>query len=483
MPEAVASSHEMVHSLARPAAALTRERAALPSRAVSGMERILLRVGETMGADLVIGRVAGSSDLPTFRQAAEEVVRRHPTLRASVAGAPPRFEFAPAEGAPVSVEVVDAQDEDDEPAWQRAAARETTRPFLLDGGPACRFLLVRSAGASEVHVLIAAPHALVDGRCLLRLLHDLLTAWAAALRGERPGFSPLPVTPAAATLLRHHWLLRAAGPLLRRLWLSDLRSYHARPLLPPRAHAESDGDVASIATFREGSAEGWQRLRAACRAHDVTVGGALLAATWLATARLCAASRGVVPGRIPIDVDVDLRSRMDPQVPDTHVGYYTGIAPVGGAVDPSTDFWVLAARLRRNTARAIRWGLPGLIHLITEPVPDLFDHLTRHGVDRRGGGGTGTLVAVSNVGPYPHDATVGPLHLTGLWGLNGASLLGPAFVCWLRFLEGRLFYDAVGAAPAVDRGQVEQLQDSIFELLEHPPERLTVAGFCSPRLP
>jgi hypothetical protein len=44
------------------------------------------------------------------------------------------------------------------------------------------------------------------------------------------------------------------------------------------------------------------------------------------------------------------------------------------------------------------------------------------------GGGTGSLLAVSNVGRYPYSKAYAPFELTGLWGLNGASLLGPALL-------------------------------------------------------
>ena len=257
-----------------------------PSRHIHGIERVMLRFGETMGADLVIGRVEGPVDAAAFRAAATQVVRRHPPLRVRVEGCPPeRFVYQDAEGAPVAVEViVTPGDSSGDGAWQAAAVRETTRPFALTGEPACRFLLVIGPGPEPrlAHAIISAPHALVDGRCLLRLLDDLLTAWAAAAQGTRAVLPELPITPAAATLVRRPLVYRAAAPLLRRVWISDLRAWQARPSLTPRAAAVRDQDVATLAAFREGTPAGWLRLQSACKRHQVTVGGALLAATWFA---------------------------------------------------------------------------------------------------------------------------------------------------------------------------------------------------------
>src|SRR6185295_14747954 len=86
-----------------PVPAPTARQEAEPARAVHGIERVMLRLGETMCADLVIGRVAGTLDAGAFRRAAAAVVRRHPTLRVRVEGRPPeRFVYLAADRAPVS---------------------------------------------------------------------------------------------------------------------------------------------------------------------------------------------------------------------------------------------------------------------------------------------------------------------------------------------------------------------------------------------
>lgn len=447
------------------------------SRPVHGIERVMLRFGETMGADLIIGRVAGAVDVGAFRAAADAVVRRYAMLRVRVeAGPPARFVAAEADGASAHVEVVEGADPE---AWRRAAVRETTRPFALDGGAACRFILVVGPSPGEAHALVSAPHAIVDGRSLMRLLHDLLVAWGCAARGEEAAFERLPITPAAYTLVRRPFVYRVAEPLLRYAWMSSVRAHQSRCPLPPRAPTALAEDVATLAAFREGTPEGWARLSAACKRHEVTVGGALLAATWFALSRLVHDERGAAPDRLTMDVDVDLRARVEPPAPDTHVGFYTGVTEVGGRIAPSTDFWTIARRLRGQTARNLRWGLPELVHLMPEDVPDYFEYVEARGVSRHGAGGTGSLVSVSNVGRFLYPSAQGPLRLTGLWGMNGACLLGPTFIPWLRFVDGRMFYNSVGAAPAVDQAQLERFQDAIFELLEHPPTARSVASFCA----
>ncbi len=446
-------------------------------RAISGLERILLRVGATMGADLIIGRVQGAADFHAFTRAAQAVVKRHPTLRLYAEGTPPKhFVYLPANTALADVTELIAS-ESEPSLWQNEAIAQTARPFRLNGEPVCRFVLVR--GTVQHHVIIAAPHALVDGRCLLRLLEDLMTAWGAEVQGKTPSWSELPITPAAITLQRYPWYFKALAPLLRKVWIADIKKYHQNPPLPPKAPARSDSDIATLAEFREGTEEGWKRLSAACKERNITVGAALLAATWFSAAKLIYEAKGAPPAEMVMDLDVDLRSKVKPAVGDTNVGYYTGFAPMGGKVAPDTDFWALAVRFKKETNRLLRWGITGLVHLLAEPVPDYFEFLEERGINRLETGGTGSLLAVSNVGKFPYKGEYDSLRLTGLWGLNGASVVGSALISWLRFLDGKLFYNVIGTAPAIDAPQLERFQNAIFQLLEHPPERLSVKEFCA----
>lgn len=455
------------------------------ARPVAGIERVMLRFGETMRADLVIGRVAGVdasfSDPEVFGAAARALVRRYAILRARVEGQPPaRFVCAAADAIEVEAEVRFAATANE---WQRAAIRETTRAFDLESGrrAPCRFLLLCGPVPGEGHVIISAPHAIVDGRSLMRLLSDLLSSWVAAAAEEAEAVESLPITPAAYALVRRPLVYRLAEPLLRRIWLSMLRGYQAAPPLAPQVPTAQAEDVATLATFREGTPEGFARLDAACKAAQVTVGGALLAATWFGLAQLICDQRGAPPRRLTIDVDVDLRAQVRPRAPDTHVGFYTGQSDIGGRVAPTSDFWDVARRLRGQTTTALRFGLAELVHLMPEDIPDYFAYVEARGVSRHGAGGTGSLAAVSNVGRFPYEARRGPLRLTGLWGMNGACLLGPALIPWLRWVDGRLFYNAIASSPAVDQVQLERFQDAIFALLENPPaaRSLSIQGFCA----
>ena len=128
---------------------------------------------------------------------------------------------------------------------------EVTRKLRESGRRApCRFLLLCGPVPGEGHVMISAPHAIVDGRSLMRLLSDLLSSWVAAAAGEAEAVESLPITPAAYGLVRRPLVYKLAEPLLRRIWLSMLRGYQAAPPLAPRVPTAQAEDIATLTTFQ-----------------------------------------------------------------------------------------------------------------------------------------------------------------------------------------------------------------------------------------
>ena len=76
---------------------------------------------------------------------------------------------------------------------------------------------------------------------------------------------------------------------------------------------------------------------------------------------------------------------------------------------------------------------------------------------------------VSNAGRYPYEQKHGDLRITEIYGLTGICLTGPALMVWLRFVDGRLCFNAASRASLLDQHDLEAIQDEIASLLDWPP--------------
>ncbi|MEU9127932.1 condensation domain-containing protein [Kitasatospora sp. NPDC048540] len=137
-------------------------------------------------------RIRQAVDDDALRRAAAAVADRHELLRSRFTerdGRPRRSTVGALPGLLEIREVPGASDEE-----LNAAARQTVaRPFdLTEAGPV-RILLLRRAAEDSV-LLLAAHHAVTDGASQVIVLEDLLTAYAAEVRGAAPGW-PQPLRP------------------------------------------------------------------------------------------------------------------------------------------------------------------------------------------------------------------------------------------------------------------------------------------------
>ncbi|MFI9795327.1 amino acid adenylation domain-containing protein, partial [Streptomyces leeuwenhoekii] len=154
-------------------------------------------------------RLAGEPDTQALHAAFAAVVARHESLRTvfpETGGEPRQVVLAPAAAAP-PLTVVDARGQD----AAETIARAAREGFDLTTQPPLRTTLVRT-GERE-HVLVAVVHHIAgDGWSSAPLARDLSQAYACALRGETPSWTPLPLQYADYALWHNELLGDASDP-------------------------------------------------------------------------------------------------------------------------------------------------------------------------------------------------------------------------------------------------------------------------------
>jgi amino acid adenylation domain-containing protein len=280
-----------------------------------------------------VTRLRGALDIPALEWALDQVVARHPTLRAG---------FPAVDGGPVQRIATEATvplpvDRVAGPAEARAAiVAESERPFVLAEPPLLRARLLR-LGAEDHVLLLTAHHIVYDGVSEEVLFDDLSALYAARLSG-----SPAPPPPAGAAygdfvawqLERQalgdldadlaHWRDRLAGAP----GLIELPADRPRPrVLSPR------GRLHRFALH----AELQEQLRARCRQWRVTPFMALLTAF--------AACLGRWTGAADVVIGTPVAGRTRPEFETTIGPFLNTVAlRVDLAGDPS--FAELARRVR-----------------------------------------------------------------------------------------------------------------------------------------
>jgi hypothetical protein len=251
---------------------------------------------------------------------------------------------------------------------------------------------------------------------------------------------------------------RFMRPIGERVWASGLRRHLRAPLLAPEA-ALSPGELPrTLVSFGEGPPGSAPALLAAARSRGLTVGAAFFTALRLAAAELQAAD-GRDPWRDAVGVELQVglrgRARQAPGVDD--LGFAASGQRTRTRLRRGETFWGLAGRLHRQVRFGLDVGVPKIAWQSVQRIGSLRDALRRHAIDLDPVGGTGVLVAASNVGKWPHATTWGSLRLTGVWGLCGVSYAGPTSLSWLRSLGDRWFVDATGSAPFHGQARLDAL--------------------------
>ncbi|MFJ7209111.1 amino acid adenylation domain-containing protein [Streptomyces sp. NPDC098789] len=198
----------------------------------------------------VVLRLAEAVDAVALQAALDDVVERHETLRTVFpeSGGEPCQVVLPAAAALVPLEVVVT----DEGGARERIAELSARPFDLSSELPLRAALF-VLGERE-HVLVVVLHHIAgDGLSMGPLTRDVTDAYRARVRGEVPGWAPLPVQYADFALWQHRYLgdPQTPGTVLNEqlaFWSDELaglpeeialpvdRSRSVRPTLRARVH-------------------------------------------------------------------------------------------------------------------------------------------------------------------------------------------------------------------------------------------------------
>ena len=364
-------------------------------------------------------------------------------------------------------ETTAGEDDPQRPLWQRVAERESMHRFDLTREFGFRVTWVPRTGGG--HLIVNAPHAVVDGISLMRLLHEVLEE---AARPSSASSTSLPPTPAVLDQLPLNAILRAVGRIAKTVTVRQQRTYAKRSLLPIEGQLSAARPLATHACFRVGEKSAYLAVRARCKSQGVTVGGLFTAAVeWsvLRYARELEARPPLdgEPVRMPVSMDFSLR-RMIPgaSVSQSSVGLFTGVADVGVTVKPDATLWDLARLFSAQAKRQIKLRTPLLFHQALDGMFDLDAELRKYGIEYGESGGVADGVNVSNVGPYPYETAYGACTLRHVFGLNGPVLGGPMLIFWLRSIGDRFCFNATGTAPACSRSRVERIASYVADIMD-----------------
>lgn len=458
-------------------------------RKLEGLEVAMAQVGDSMGSDLIIGRVRGPIRQELLNEAVFRVQSRHPLLRASInwpQGRQRRPHFFVHEPDRRFAEVKAIAAAGDE--WQQIVENLVTEKFDLESG--CLLKVVRIfLSQDESYVVVAGHHAVVDGTSLMRIFSQILQEYeiARAFSDTTGGtLSPdtldkshpvhaLATTPSLASRIRFGWRDTLFAKIGKTLALKEIRDFTQRPWFPVNSiPRESLGrhEIKTVCCFARGNEQRWLQLQAQCKNHNVTVGGAFSAAVQFAVARYLISQKKSLPMqggkvRLHLSMDYNMRDRVDIGKDDpASVGLYTSIAEVGVPVSMNEDFWQIASRIIGNAREKLERREPQIFQKITDEIFDLFSLFQKSGVELLETSGVAEGINISNVGRYPFPTKVGNLYLEDVYGFNGASMGGPMMIFWLRFINGRLCYNAIGASPAIDRKALTTIFQHVFDIME-----------------
>ncbi|HWX87940.1 MAG TPA: amino acid adenylation domain-containing protein, partial [Solirubrobacteraceae bacterium] len=145
-------------------------------------------------------RLKGPLDSAALRQALDDVLGRHESLRTLLVEGQngPQQRILPAETLSSPLETVASTLDTFEDELAAAAAHG----FELAIEIPCRATLLR-LGPDDHALLLVVHHSAADGWSIAPLLDDLSKAYAARLKGQAPAFRPLPVQYADYTLWQH----------------------------------------------------------------------------------------------------------------------------------------------------------------------------------------------------------------------------------------------------------------------------------------
>ena len=222
-----------------------------------------------------------------FKQAVEEVMRRHESLRTRFVTDEGRASQEIVEAAALDVPVLDlSQMNKDEQAKEvrRLATLDIQKPFDLTTGPLLRLTVVRLA--ENEHVLMLTMHHIVsDGWSMTVLMRELIVLYHAFSRGESSPLPELTIQYADYAVWQREWLQEEVLEQQMKYWREQLQG------APPVLELPTDHPRPAVQSLRgrmlkrRMPGELLQQLEALSRREGLTMYMSVLAAFVVVLAR------------------------------------------------------------------------------------------------------------------------------------------------------------------------------------------------------
>ncbi|MFJ1753591.1 amino acid adenylation domain-containing protein [Kitasatospora sp. NPDC088134] len=343
----------------------------------------------------------GAVDPAALRAAVGALLRRHANLRAGFLHEDlDQPVQAVAAEVPVPLEELDLTG--DPAAVAAFLAEDRVRRFALDRPPLIRFALLRT-GPGRHRLVMTSHHLLLDGWSVPLLLRELFALYAAY--GDD---AALPrVAPYRSYLA---WLAGQDREAALDAWRTALAGVAGPTLLAGPAAADAHAGELPGSVLVELDPAVTERLRAAARAHGLTLNTVVQGAWGLLLARLT--------GRSDVLFGTTVSGR-PPELPgvETMIGLFINTVPVRVALRPGERLSELFARLQDEQARLLGSQHVGLAAIgAAAGLDTLFDTLAvfeNYPLDRDGLAAAGrALPGLAVTGVEGVDAAHYPLTLT-----------------------------------------------------------------------
>lgn len=425
----------------------------------------------------VVGRmtVEGPLDRPTARTALDLLQQRHPALQAAIAEDPGRgAAFVRSDRAiPLAhrEELYEWFTSGDRWA-QDADQRHLATSVDSRTGPLVRAEVVSAADGNGrgVHELVLVlHHAIADGTTAISLVRQWAEYAARAHDPEPPDGTPQPFRtdrpfpPATEDLFpREHRAERGEAAAAEKRLRDAADTARLAPVRVPRQARVPFEERRTRLVHRRLDAATTRALVEACRAHGVTVHGALAAGLVEAVHR----DAGTPPGtRFMIGSPVDFRRELRPPVDRDTAGTFVATLPT--IVEGGADLWRTARAVNVDLARRRDRGehfsmINDLAARVGRDVGqsiELIEYMDREGPIN---------LCLTNVGSVQLPRRIGPLHVTNADFAAGISVTG-VLVAAATTAHGCLNWNLTYVDGLVSRDRATRLAaaslDSLIELL------------------
>ncbi len=398
---------------------------------------------------VVVLRLAAGPSPEALCLALHALARRHPLLRARIAGAGGRYVFDRRVGGAIEVRLAEREDS---AAWVRETEAELGERLNAAGGPLrCTYV---TSGGGECEMLLTFHHAVMDAASAISLCRELLAACGAAEAGRDPRVGePLALLPAAEELfppafqgwrrslgIGHFLLRQLAAEVVDRRRAGG--AWHPPPPAPTRCR---------ILTFQLSEAETTSLVRRS-RRRRVTLHSVFDAALLAAVACRLYPRQSLPLRHLAF---ANLRPFLQPPVADENLGAYFAMLRFSSMVGPGRGLWDLAGEINARVYAAAGRGEKYAFSLTSTMV---MRHLIRSGRQRM----AATAISYTGAARLGPD---GPFPVEALHAFVSNFRLGPEYTAQVRLWAGRIWWDILYLEPDLGREAARRIAGEIKTLL------------------